>query len=137
MRKTAGLLHEKLQNSAGLGLRVEEVIDLERDSSEQKLREKIEALAFSRSNDAVKLAFLGEDALKQIGHLDLSALTELHRLSNGTVEMKFIDRVKLLELLEQIVARRPDAGAAELLSAIDSAADRLPRVPEGEQDALS
>ena len=107
-----------------------EVIDLERESAERALLEKIGELAFCRCNDAVKLAFLGEDALKKLDRLDLGALTEFHRLSNGTVELKFLDRVKLLELMERITAGSGETGAAELLSAIDSAADRLPRRTE-------
>jgi len=98
---------------------------VERENSEKEFLEKVETLAFCRSNDAVKLAFLGEDALKRIDKLDLSALTELHRLSNGTVEMKFVDRAKLLELLQRAVERKSGTGVAELLSAIDSAAQRL------------
>ena len=109
------------------------MIDLERESAERTLLEKIGALAFCRCNDAVKLAFLGEDALKKIERLDLSALTEFHRLSNGTVELKFLDRVKLLELMERITEDSGETGAAELLSAIDSAADRLPRCPEEDE----
>ena len=108
--------------------------------SEQMFLQKLQELAFSRSNDAVKLAFLGEDALQQIDGLDLSALTELHRLSNGTVEMKFVDRVKLLELLRQVLRGAEEAGAADLVTAINSAANRLKpqsSVPQGEHDGLS
>ena len=101
------------------------------ENAEQLFMQKLEKLAFCRSNDAVKLAFLGEDALERIDGLDLSALTELHRLSNGTVEMKFIDRVKLLELLKDVIRGSEEAGAADLVSAINSAADRLTsRLPE-------
>lgn len=105
------------------------------ENAEQLFMQKLEKLAFSRSNDAVKLAFLGEDALERIDGLDLSALTELHRLSNGTVEMKFIDRVKLLELLKDTIRGAEEAGAADLVTAINSAADRLTgRRPEGVED---
>ena len=95
------------------------------ENAENAFLQKLEKLAFCRSNDAVKLAFLGEDALSQIGRLDLSALTEFHRLSNGTVEMKFVDRVKLLELLKEVVQGSAETGKADLVSAINSAAERL------------
>jgi len=105
------------------------VICLNGENSEKLFLRRLEALAFCRSNDAVKLAFLGEEALPRIDELDLSALTELHRLSNGTVEMKFIDRIKLLELLAEFSLRSGETGAAELVTAIRCAADRLPAAP--------
>ena len=107
---------------------------MEKNGSEKQLLEKIGELAFCRSNDAVKLAFLREDAAELIDGMDLSALTELHRLSNGTVELKFIDRIKLLELLERAGARSAEAGTAALVAAIETAADRLPERPEGTED---
>lgn len=104
------------------------------ENSENLFLEKLEALVFSRSNDAVKLAFLGDGALERIDGLDLSALTELHRLSNGSMEMKFLDRIKLLELLAQARQGAPEAKAA----AICAAADRLPpRAGEAEPDGAS
>ena len=109
---------------------------MQKDNSEKQFLTELEKLAFSRSNDAVKLAFLGEDALKNIGKLDLSALTEFHRLSNGTVEMKFIDRVKLLELLQSALHSAQDAGRTELVSAISRAAERLTLREEENADDL-
>ena len=83
-------------------------------------------MAFSRSNDAVKLAFTAEQGMPDIDQLDLGALAELKRLSNGSVEMKFIDRIKLLELMTELRQASAETGAAELVAAINSAADRLP-----------
>ena len=98
---------------------------MQRKNAEKLFLQKLGKLAFCRSNDAVKLAFLGDDALSQIDRLELGALTEFHRLSNGTVEMKFIDRVKLLELLQELIRGSAETGAADLVSAINAAADRL------------
>ena len=105
-------------------------------NAEKLFLQKLGKLAFCRSNDAVKLAFLGDDALSQIDRLDLSALTEFHRLSNGTVEMKFIDRVKLLELLQSALHSAQDAGRTELVSAISRAAERLTLREEENADDL-
>ena len=52
------------------------------------LRE-IQRLAQSRVNDAVRLAFMSGEELGGLDRLELSAVTEFKRNSNGTVEMKF------------------------------------------------
>lgn len=63
---------------------------------------EIDRLAKERVNDAVRLAYLDENELEEIGKLELSAVTEFRRSSNGTVELKFVDRLAALKwLLEQ------------------------------------
>lgn len=91
-----------------------------------EILKRLEAIAFSRSNDAVKLAFTAEQGMPDIDQLDLGALAELKRLSNGSVEMKFIDRIKVLELMTELRQASAKTGTAELMAAINSAADRLP-----------
>lgn len=71
--------------------------------SRQALLERMWTLASARANDAVKLAFLPEEQTGQIGRLDLAALTELKRVSNGTVELKFTDRMRALETLYRLM----------------------------------
>lgn len=63
---------------------------------------EVDRLAQGRINDAVRLAYLDESELDEIGDLELSAVTEFRRCSNGTVELKFVDRLAALKwLLEQ------------------------------------
>ena len=64
-----------------------------------RLLRKLERLAQSRVNDAVKLAFLNEEGLKEIDGLDLEALKEFKRGEKGAVELKLVDRVRALESL--------------------------------------
>lgn len=78
------------------------------EGREAVLRE-IERLARSRVNDAVRLAFLREDQLGELERLELSAVTEFKRNSNGTIELKFIDRVAVLQwLADQEKDERPE-----------------------------
>ena len=56
----------------------------------EEVIEQIEALAASRINDAVRLAFLTEEEMGLLDRLDLSAVTELTRNSNGTVDRKSV-----------------------------------------------
>ncbi len=68
----------------------------------ESILRQVQALAGSRANDAVKLAFLTGEELERLDGLDLSAVTELKRNKDGGVEVKFIDRLSALQwLLEQ------------------------------------
>ena len=75
----------------------------------EEVIEQIEALAASRINDAVRLAFLTEEEMGLLDRLDLSAVTELKRNSNGTVELKFLDRLAALQWLLERAAADPQA----------------------------
>lgn len=81
-----------------------------RKTVEKALRERIRAgkirredvtrrlaeLAFGEANDCVRLAL--EDN-PQLEKLDLSLLSEVKRNEKGTVEIKLIDRLRVLEQL--------------------------------------
>lgn len=86
------------------------------------LRE-IQKLAQSKANDAVRLAFMSGEELGGLEKLDLSAVTEFKRNSNGTVELKFVDRLAALQWLLERVGE--DAQARELHRAIEGGAQRL------------
>ena len=74
----------------------------------QKIISDLRRLANSKSNDAVKLAFLTQEDADRIDDLDLRGLVELRRSGNGTVEIKLIDRLKALELLDRLSQREED-----------------------------
>ena len=68
----------------------------ERKTDLEKIRQQLRKMAFGKPNDCVKLA-LCEDV--DIEKLDLSMLTEIKRSEKGTVEIKLLDRTKVLEQL--------------------------------------
>lgn len=88
---------------------------------------KLAELAFGGGNDAAKLAFVAEGDLNALDQLDLRALAGVHTSGNGGVEVKLIDRTKLIELLLAATEERDDpaAEAAGLISAIERSADKL------------
>ena len=51
-------------------------------------------MALARANDAVKLAYCQEPTEDEIRRLDLGAVAEFRRSNLGSVEIRFIDRVK-------------------------------------------
>ena len=67
----------------------------------EEILKEIKRLAGGRVNDAVRLAYLSEEELHEIEGLELSAVTEFKRSSNGTVELKFVDRLAALQWLSE------------------------------------
>ncbi len=58
--------------------------------------------------------------------MDLSAVSSIHRAANGSVELKFIDKIKLIELLLAAGDDRPRAETGDgFIRALDRAAMRL------------
>ena len=90
----------------------------------QSLLGEIRRLAGSPANDAVRLAFLAPEEMDQLDQLDLSAVTEFKRNSNGTVELKFVDRLEALQWLLEKNAEDPKA--ERLYGALEQNAERLP-----------
>ena len=77
----------------------------------QDVTRRLAELAFGRVNDCVKLAL--EDS-PDLDRLDLSLLSEVKRNEKGTVEIKLIDRLKVLEQLAQAAGEEGEAMAAFL-----------------------
>ena len=55
------------------------------------------------AGDAVKLACFPPEEWQGVEELELDALTEFTRGSNGVVELRFVDRGRLLERLLDVV----------------------------------
>ena len=75
---------------------------------------RLAELAFGQPNDCVRLAL---EEMPDLKGLDLSLLSEIRRSDKGLVEIKLIDRVKVLERLEQAMGDEGD-GVGELLRAL-------------------
>ncbi len=104
----------------------------ERQWREDVLR-RLERLADQRANDAVKLAFLGEEQVEEIDRMDLRALTELKRHGNGAVEIKLVDKILALETLCGI-AKQSGEGAEALFQALERSTRRTEGPGEGARE---
>ena len=94
---------------------------LKQRSREGRLRRedvlrRLAELAFGQPNDCVRLAL---EELPDLKGLDLSLLSEIKRSDKGMVEIRLIDRVKVLERLAQAMEDEGD-GVGELLRALGS-----------------
>ena len=73
-------------------------------------------LAFGKVNDCVKLAL---EEQPQIETLDLTLLSEVKKTGKGQVEVKLVDRLKVMEQLAKL-AGGEKKGAEEFLKALQS-----------------
>ena len=99
----------------------EERSTLKRRIKEGRLRRedvlrRLAELAFGQPNDCVRLAL---EEMPDLKGLDLSLLSEIKRSDKGMVEIRLIDRVKVLERLEQAMEGEDD-GLGALLQALGS-----------------
>ena len=65
----------------------------------QDVARRMAELAFGKANDCVKLVLEQEP---QLDKLDLSLLSEVKRSDKGAVEVRLIDRLRVLEQLSQM-----------------------------------
>ena len=83
---------------------------------------RLAQLAFGSAGGAARLALRrGED---DPGTLDLSAVAELKVTDKG-VELKFVDRVRALEILWNLLESGGDGGADELYRALEDIAGQM------------
>lgn len=102
---------------------------------EQVLR-ALADLAFAKPNNAVELAFADELTPRRIQRMELSALAELRRVSNGTVELKFVDRVRALTALYELISRSESGDGTEaFFRALEQAGESAAPGEEAAQQA--
>lgn len=77
--------------------------------SREEIIRYLERLAFYRPNDGIRIAFAEEPV--DWRRLRLEGVAEFKRHANGTVELKFLDRLKALELLVRLQEERTEEGA--------------------------
>ena len=85
--------------------------------------EALKKIALGRVNRGVELTYLSEPTAQLIRKMDLSAVAEFKRNANGTVEVKFVDRVKALSALYEMLGTGDANEAAEFLEALEQAGE--------------
>ena len=91
-------------------------------AEQQKLRQELVAylrrLAKWKNNDVVKLAFLEAEDARQVDQLDLTGVVELRRNANGTFEAKFVDKVRVLGMMRDMMEERRDGELGDFLDGL-------------------
>ena len=85
---------------------------------QEELLEYLRQLMEWRNNDVVKLALLGAEDGPQVEDLDLSGVVELKRNANGAFEAKFVDKVRVLAMLRELMEERRDGALGEFLDGL-------------------
>lgn len=85
---------------------------------EEELVSCLQALARWKNNDVVKLAFLEPEKMDEVDGLDLSGVVELKRNANGTFEAKFVDKVRVLAMLRELMEQRRDGELKDFLDGL-------------------
>ena len=83
--------------------------------SDYTVKAGLERLAFGRINDAVELVFAEEVTPAKIRQADLYNVSEIKKIKGGGVEIKFFDRQKALERLEELNEKIQTRGNAQAL----------------------
>lgn len=71
-------------------------------TQKEKLRQGFEQLAFGSVTDAVRLLFEEDLTKASLDGMNLFNVAEIKRLKGGGMEIKFADRLKALQCLEQL-----------------------------------
>lgn len=83
----------------------EKTEDKKQNPDMERIRRQLRKMAFGKANDCIKLALGCYDDLEK---LDLSMLTEIKRTDKGGVELKLLDRTKILSQLAELAGHDPE-----------------------------
>ena len=115
-------LHRNGQQNGGFRQGCE-VVCLEEQKEKQELIGCLRKLVKWKNNDVVKLAFLGPEEAERVDKLDLSGVVELKRNANGTFEAKFVDKVRVLAMLRELMDERRDGELGDFLDGLYGGGD--------------
>lgn len=96
---------------------------LKRQTDAQIARAGYQRLAFGSIADAVSLLYMENPAMSELEKMDLFSVAEIKRPKDGSMEIKFFDRLKALEKLSS--STQDESGAAPIYEAIVKGARAL------------
>ena len=88
------------------------------EMGQEELLEYLRRLVEWKNNDVVKLARVGPEDGPQVDGLDLSGVVELKRNANGAFEAKFVDKVRVLAMIRELMEERRDGALGEFLDGL-------------------
>ena len=100
-------------------------IDKQREATQKDIAIGYQRLAFGCISDAICLLFSDEVTPEEIEKMDLFNISEIKRKKGGDIEIKFFDRLKALEKLEDIWSTHGEDEESSLFSAIEKGAKAL------------
>ena len=92
----------KLLQRADINSKIDELYAQKKKNLLYKACRGYEKLAFGSVSDAIKLIYSENISMDTINHMDLFNVAEIKKPREGTLEIKFFDRFKALEKLQQL-----------------------------------
>ena len=93
----------------------------ERQALRREMLAYLRKLAEWKVNNAVKLLFLEADGVSKVGRLDLAGVTEVKRSANGSLEVKCVDKVRVLSMMRELMDRDRDGELGDFLDGLSGA----------------
>lgn len=97
----------------------------QRRTEQQNISAGYYRLAFGCISDSIKLLFSEEIDPEQIEQMDLFNISEIKKKKGGDIEIKFFDRLKALEKLQNLNEECEQAKENSFYSAIEKGANAL------------
>lgn len=79
------------------------------EKARRRVRRGYERLAYGGIADAVRLLFTEQPDLTALDKMDLYNIAEIKRPKGGGMEIKFFDRIKALQSLEELSTQDSDS----------------------------
>jgi len=96
----------------------------QKNISREDIAAALAKIALSKPNAAIELAYMEKPSRSTISRPDLSAVSEFRRNSAGSVEIKFVDRVKALDTLNAVLGGEADSEQiSEFFRALEEAGE--------------
>ncbi len=93
-----------------------------------------ERLAFGNISDAIKLAFSEKLNFAEIEKMNLFNIAEIKKPREGALEIKFFDRLRALEKLEQIDTAEGSTKNIQFYTALENSIQKLNNNPQNQED---
>lgn len=102
----------RLLSNSKISKKIEKLYSEKKITLKHKATTGYERLAFGNISDSIKLLFCENISAKDLEKMDLFNIAEIRKPREGAMEIKFFDRLKALEKLEEIDANAKDEGSA-------------------------
>jgi hypothetical protein len=121
--KNAEQVGEKLLGREDISCEIERLAERRKRSLANAAEAGYRRLAFGGISDAVSLLYMDNPSKSQLDNMDLFLVSEIKRPKDGAMEIKFFDRLKALEKIEN--GRGESENAKSLYDVISESAKTL------------
>lgn len=107
---------EELLSREDITAEIGRLCALKKQTATELARVGYQRLAFGSIADAVSLLYMDDPTAAELEKMDLFSVSEIKRPKDGSMEIKFFDRLKALEKLSE--GAKEESGAAPIYDAI-------------------